>query len=129
MTDSEIIQALECCLNAESESCNDCKYSGYSACVELMACEAVALIKRQQAEIERLKWYAANMEYCANHALDEIEKEKREAIKDFAERLKAQAYTAENEWSQWAPDEHPLVVEVDDIDTLVAEMEGENGRA
>lgn len=79
------------------------------------------VLKRQQAEIERLEGYAANMEYCANHALDEIEKEKREAIKDFAERLKARAYTAENEWSHG---EHPLVVEVDDIDALVAEMEG-----
>ena len=48
-----------------------------------------------------------------------------EAVRDFAARLKAKAYTAENEWSHG---EHPLVVEMDDIDETVAEMEGENGK-
>ena len=46
-------------------------------------------------------------------------------IRYFAGRLKARAYTAENEWSHG---EHPRVVDVDDIDEIVAEMEGENGK-
>lgn len=114
MTDSDIIEALECCLNAESESCNDCKYSGYSACVELMVCEAVALIKRQQAENERLK---AELDALVRNYKERA----MEAVRDFAGLLKERAYTAENEWSRG---EHPLVVEVDDIDEIVAEMEG-----
>lgn len=43
-----------------------------------------------------------------------------DAVKDFVVLLKERAYTAENEWSHG---EHPLVVEVDDIDAIVAEME------
>lgn len=122
MTDSDIIKALECC--TRDGECSACPMRGLKTigCVERLIVSALDLIKRQQAEIERLEGLATNMEYCANHALDEIEKEKREAIKDFAERLKEKAYTAENEWSRGG---HPLVVEVDDIDELVAEMEGE----
>jgi hypothetical protein len=44
-------------------------------------------------------------------------------IKDFAERLKAKAYKS----CEWWPILH--AVDAKDIDELVAEMEGENGRA
>lgn len=46
-----------------------------------------------------------------------------DAIKDFAERLKEKAYRP----CDWWPILH--VVDVKDIDELVAEMEDENGRA
>ncbi len=47
---------------------------------------------------------------------------KTDAIKEFAERLKARAYQS----TEWSHGDHPMVVEVDDIDELVEEMvEGE----
>lgn len=110
MTDSEIIKAIKDIqdvrgyinkLRAENE--------------RLKA--RIDKFKRQQAEIERLKTgydaFIRNYKECAECAM--------EAVRDFAEQMKARAYTAENEWSHG---EHPLVVEVDDIDELVAEMEG-----
>ena len=70
------------------------------------------------SEIERLQGFADNMEYCANHALDDLEKEKAEAIKEFAERLKEKAF----------PDDSiscEMVVYAENIDNLVKEMAGE----
>lgn len=49
--------------------------------------------EEQNAEIERLEGFAANMEYCANHALDDLEKEKAEAIKEFKKKLWAKLCT------------------------------------
>ncbi len=57
MTDNEIIKALECC--SEAQNCTPCKYepteypkSTVGCCNELMK-NAVDLINRQKAEIER----------------------------------------------------------------------------
>lgn len=114
MTDSDIIKALECCMSdGECAACPVRTPGILQGCVERLIVNALDLIKRQQAEIERLEGLATNMEYCANHALDEIEKEKREAIKDFADRLKANRYD-------------DMFVTIAAIDEIVAEMEGEN---
>lgn len=107
--------------------------------------EIKTFIRYQQDEIERLKAEYAELEAEIDKQYEQaradilgnmadggaschwcIDGHRKNAIKDFAERLKEKAYTAEHEWSQWAPNEHPLVVEVDDIDELVAEMEKEN---
>ena len=101
-------------------------------CIDSMNARAIKLIKRQQAEIERLEGFATNMEYCANHALDEIEKEKREAIKDFAERLRVRVKERAYKIMGNKPDTKCVLVgvrEIAEFDELVAEMEGENGRA
>lgn len=62
MTDSEIIKALECC--ASFSQCTCCGYyeERDRCCVDAVMQDAVAMLKRQQAEIERLEGYAANME-------------------------------------------------------------------
>lgn len=126
MTDSDIIKALECCLVT-----GQCKAGCF---VDVLECEPVLfgavqdLIKRQQAEIERLEGLATNMEYCANHALDEIEKEKREAIKDFTERLKARVKEAAYEQPEIDDGRVCESEIVGIINELVAETEGEDGR-
>lgn len=99
-TDEDLIKALECCTSAE---CNKCKWEprkdccrGSMECNDDLMREALDLITRQRAEIERLK---KDNEYilmqhkfqrrpggdCWN---DVIEKAKVEAIKEFAESMK-----------------------------------------
>ena len=58
MTDNEIIKALECCMS-DNPPCTTCKYDGDTITVdecmgELMK-DALDLINRQRAEIERLQ--------------------------------------------------------------------------
>ena len=110
MTDNEIIKALKCCI--DEHSCYECIYRlGMSAqCMTNLMRDALTLINRQKAEIEKLK---TDFQIEASNKL---EKEiKTEAIKGFAERLK------------------PLLgfgryTSYEEIDNLVKEMtEGENG--
>lgn len=54
MTDREIMRALEHCF--KEESCQGCPYSGYlTECSKNSPKDALDLINRKQAEIERLK--------------------------------------------------------------------------
>lgn len=70
----------------------------------------MTLIKCQQAEIERLK--------AEHDALIRSYKEcAMEAVRDFAKGLKAKAYPSRDWW-------RGMIVEVGDIDALIAEMEG-----
>lgn len=77
MTDSDIIKALECCLVT-----GQCKTGCF---VDVLECELVLfdavkdLLKRQQAEIERLKTEKDNLIHgyneCVKHYLDRLEQE------------------------------------------------------
>ena len=52
-TDEEVIKGLECC---STYSCDGCPYRKYATdCVILLPQNALDLVKRQKAEIERLK--------------------------------------------------------------------------
>lgn len=56
MTDKEIIKALECCYRKGGTPCRDCPFNEFEDCNDvLMADYVFNLIKRQQAEIERLQ--------------------------------------------------------------------------
>ena len=86
MTDNEIIKALECC-SVHPMKCKKCPYEGNECCTNAHRKDALDLINRQKAEIERLKGYNENLQ-TANVALsNEILDIKAEAIKEFAERL------------------------------------------
>ena len=93
MTDNEIIKALECCVKDDEGVrgfCNKgCPLFGKGEdCPEFLRRNALDLINRQKAEIERLKDYNENL-LSANTALsNEILEIRTEAIKEFAERLK-----------------------------------------
>ena len=98
MTDNEIIKALECCSTAQN--CTPCKYEpteyqkGTVGCCNELMKNAIDLIKRQQAEIQRLNAmvsaaedYVYPLPFKTLHD-EEIAKAKSEAITEFAERLK-----------------------------------------
>ncbi len=55
-TDEEVIKALECCLNSRHlMSCQECCFRGKSVnCVYWLEYNALDLINRQKAKIERL---------------------------------------------------------------------------
>ena len=138
MKDTDIIKALECCRNAERENaskhCLDCPAAQWDIpleseetdCIDSLLTRTLHLVARQKAEIERLQGFADNMEYCANHALDDLEKEKAEAIKEFAERLKGKIHDSIYRYWNDRCGGYYLAEDVDvDIDVLVDEMVGE----
>ena len=126
MTDNEIIKALEGLANAKI------KYGAIKKAVvdiEFLK-DALDLIKRQQAEIERLSdrnhkcIYLSDeetTEYCVDAICPQFKTEKQikdEAIKEFAEKLK------ETLWSPtetWLTDD---IVTETQIDEVLKEMVG-----
>ena len=116
MTDTEIIKVLEHC--AKSGGCRECPmYDRKDAsCLPLLIKNALELINRQKAEIERLTIKMNAFGLGMKRLAQDLETAKSEAIREFAERLKKQAgYFAR-------------AVLVDDIDNIVKEMtEDSNG--
>lgn len=105
MTDNELIKALDMCLNSKIR-CADCAINrNYGYCINIALKEAFDLIKRQKAEIEKLK-------DIVNKRFDDFASEydrkiKSEAIKEFAATLKR--YYGD-------------VITEEEIDNLVREM-------
>ena len=57
LKDNETMKALECCIkfvNAEEVPCNECPFHDYDDCLSVSRQQAIDLINRQKAEIERL---------------------------------------------------------------------------
>ena len=107
MTDNEIIQALKC-LRGDEIPCKDCAYKNDAfACRRMAAIDALDLINRQQAEIERLQKY--NTEVAYKHYND--------GIKEFADRVKMAFYY---EFDELIPS-----IMADTIDNLVKEIVGD----
>ena len=144
MTDEQIIKALECCISDETLACYNCP--AYSVCdtgnvvIEEMAIDLInrqkaeinGLISGQEtlqkciaekdAEIERLKNAYRHFAWERDVFFEETKTAKDEAIKEFAERLKAQF--------ELRPSYHRLTLIVCDevrnaIDSLVKEMVGD----
>lgn len=129
MTDTEIIEALECCKNP-IPMCDDCPVGSGDMCFDLLKDYALDLINRQKAEIARLletsdkqqaeierknRILEAYSLKCGTATDKEVflRKAKSEAIKEFAERLKERRGTHGEIWGSV-------------IDNLVKEMtEGE----
>ena len=60
MTDNEVVKALECCSKADcdnfcSDICPQCPYKNERYCAAEISKDALSLINRQKAEIERLQ--------------------------------------------------------------------------
>lgn len=67
MTNKEIIKALECCIEWETpEDCGKCPYKDTKGCVTEQRKNALDLINRQQAEIERLNVDLVGMRGACN---------------------------------------------------------------
>ena len=120
MTDNEIIKALECCGNIVDSTCKGCVYhETYNAsCVVRLMRDALYLINRQKAEIERLQKEKAKIHKLIPKMIKEA---KSEAVKEFAERLKKSDVNTRMLYSS-------VVYELgeDDIDNLVEEMAGDS---
>lgn len=115
MTNEQIMKALEYCSDLGLD-CHDCPYSSEAYCVEA---DALDLIKRQQAEIERLQKSLDNMTDALVKTDEYCRKAEQEAYKEFAEKFKQEAIVEHTSRSGncW--------YEVDDrfIDNLVKSME------
>ena len=109
MTDNEIIRCLRYCRAGDCENCKaldvcDATFSFHK--------EALDLINRQKAEVERLREIAnPKCQKCVSRT---IECAKSEAIKEFTKRLK--------EKLQWDVEFDNKLVFESDIDNLVKEM-------
>ena len=120
MTDAEIIKALEFCGKCE---CNDektqqeCALINMSFCRNYLRKQAIDLINRQMAEIERLNGLLAEWKTEAYKLSDSIEEIKAESIKEFAERLKKA--------KQYSLERHENIVPVAVVDWIVKEMVGD----
>lgn len=126
LTDSEIIKALECCMDEmgckKGCPCFDPK-SKNSHCTAVgdngLEKLALDLINRIQAENERLK-KANEMFTDIGKLYSEI---KAEAYKEFAERLKMRAINRYNEFEDYQ--EYPYAT-ITHIDELLKELVGED---
>ena len=140
MTDNEIIKALEC-LTGESIPCKDCPYSAnytHFDCQRQVAKDALDLINRQKAEIERYE-RENNEKFDKWKLLDERTKERyaelyeeakvvvrAEAVKEFAERLKETITNAIDTYYNSNGGGYYLAEDaIEDIDNLLKEMVGE----
>lgn len=130
LTDEEIIKGLECCKDCCCKQCDE----------EPDFQEAISLINRQRAEIERLKecpkcvyeYDGEVMEYCVQSPCSNfktIEQIKAEAYKEFA--MKLQAFCKRIIAQKWNEKAAPISWSyayadfIDDIDNLLKEMVGE----
>jgi hypothetical protein len=135
MTDNDIIKALECC--RDFGDCSLCPYEkatfeNEADCAQRMHTDALDLINRQKAEIDRLEKQIKELlisETCELYIPMEIacrvrkghpifKAIKSEVAKEFAERLKAKA--------QFSEDFGDAAVSYDDIDNIVKEMTEEH---
>lgn len=108
MTDREIITALKVCHKDDVyPKCDRCPYIKVSRCMNILGEDALGLIYRQQAELEKAK---------------------SEAVREFAEKLKECAFEFPTTitfgfGTEWVKE----AVSVIEIDNLVKEMGCDNG--
>ena len=109
MTDNEIIRCLRHCRAGDCENCKALNVCGATFSFHK---EALALINRQNAEIERLKKNIDGLNIFTTNHMKVI---RVQAIKEFAERLRNKIW-----YSDWCNFEKPITPEI--ITNLVQEM-------
>ena len=82
MTDSDIVKAFKLCITCTDDKCRRCPARDVTACTVGVETGILDIIERRDAEIESL---IAGQETLQKY----IATARAEAIKDFAERLKA----------------------------------------
>ena len=118
MNDNDIIKALEFCESPDCECTRECPMfcngiKSISDCRGELHKNALDLINRQKAEIERLEDMVAQNEGVLPKYEQLI---KAEAIKEFEDRLKEKAfYVQESEWDGY-------VVDCNDVIGVAKEM-------
>lgn len=133
MTDNEIIKALECC--SIGETYTDCEKNGCPLYLGItMGCkyidkenqlysDALDLINRQKAEIEKLKGSTIVSNIMESQRIKR--EAKAEAYKEFTERLKNKIKTECNPYGKPTFDYDTSLAIMRYIDNLVKEMVGE----
>lgn len=130
MTDNEIIKALEVCAN--NGDCEECAinphHGNYGYCTSLAIKAALDLIKRQQAEIERLNHIRAELskeidrlKEAANPYRLHYGALKAEIAREFADRL-----TDTADLTQLDSFNYAWLINQENIDNLLKEMEKED---
>ena len=112
MTDEQIIKAVGIC--RAQDSCRGCPYHelDIAGCVFEQMKDVFDLINRQAAEIESLKHRKTELQIRNQ----ELQHEKSEAIKEFAERLKRYSFVDNLSLNG------KETVYVADIDNIIKEM-------
>ena len=113
MTAKEITTALECC---KKDDCDNCP-NDFGNCYANLAGCSLDLISRKQAEIEALKIENQALRSAANSYKIHYDEARAEAVKEFAERLKARII---EDFLKYNTD-----TTIGYIDTLVREMVGD----
>ena len=123
MTDNEIIKALECCCDTTEIDCSKkCPlYSHSGECWGAIKYDVFNLIKLQKAEIERLVAVVEKTDAAYFQKVDEVNRAKAEAVKEFAEMLKWKA-TATH---KTVAGHYRYEITNDFVDDLVKEMVGD----
>ena len=120
MTDNEIIKALECCLDTSPLTCKNCPLfnvkNSTMVCSKSATKFAIDLIKRQNAEIERLN---NNLSAMVVTMRNSAKATRNEAIKEFAEMLKNEI----NIRTTYSREQDKNVMRM--IDNFVKEMVGD----
>ena len=122
MTDKEIIKAFECCTLKRVRRCLECPIGfgvgvDFKWCNDKMLESVLDLIKRQQAEIERLQEIAnPKCQQC-------VEQTRKNSIIEFADELKRRM----NEWIYDFQYNSEYFAAKKEVDNLVKELkEGES---
>lgn len=125
MTGEQVINDLHACIDEYgNRDCGECSQENWRVCRDTLMKQCLDLINSQKSEIERLR--SRDEEFCLKTI--PFKKAQSEAIKDFAERLKA-TITINNTidgYLDYAIDYSCLV---EDIDDLVKEMAEKKGNA
>ena len=136
-TDDEVIKALECCLNgnvnkSQVEVCSPCPFFHDGNCTDFLKQNALALINRQKASLQEVITLNSKLE-AENAKLQRLldfyeetsgnKKAKAEAIKEFAENVKAIF-----ECVLYFDDDVKECI-LNEIDELVKEMTEENNES
>ena len=133
MTDKEIIKALECCV-ANDNKCPNCPIFESEICGKpsLFYKEVLDLINRQQVEIKRLNELLVDTEKSFNKMTELYNKTfkryqtaKADAIKEFADRLKALDRLDVDVSYGYGREHYTEAIAVNLIDNLIKEMVGE----
>ena len=125
MIPANVIKALDCC--ALKQDCTECPQSiaRYGDCENQIKVDALALINRQKAEIDRYLHSIKLLEKDVADAREElkqfksmyVDKVAAMGIKAFAERLKETRYTHSDICGYQS-----TVIDVASVDNLVKEM-------
>ena len=120
MTHSEVINGLKCC-NSSKDLCFKCPYIKFGDnCSIKLRKDALKLIKKQQAEIDRLTNYNQCIDAQCRDLLDKEETIKIEAIKEFSEKLNTEIRMQYHSRSIEAGAERNRIIKI--IDNLVKEF-------